>query len=396
LASRICRKFRRPTQEGQKGAILVVRLDGLGDCILTLPLLDELRLRFPSAHISLLTSPAAAALLEGHPSIDEVLLHQPVRSRFLPGVARALLAAVRCYWSSLRGRKFDIAVSPRWDADVYMTTFLCAMTRAPLTAGFADATTPYKAWVNQGFERTWNRCVASAPLQHEVLHHLSLARALGCDVSPTRVPRLPVSSVQHQRAAEWIGERRDKVLVAVGLPAAEAKRRWNAEGYIAVLRRMQEQMQAYPILLADDETARAATKIREALPWARIALHLPLPQVAAILEMCQLFIGSDSGLGHLAAAVGCSTLTLSPHPLAGDPAHPNSPLRFRPYSDKAVVLQPQAPRGPCDASCVGRAPHCILEITPEQVLAAAEGLLSSGAFDRGLHGRDSDVRSGRD
>ena len=375
-ASWLCRTFRRNKRETQSPAILVVRLDGLGDSVLTLPLLDQLRQSFPGGRISVLSSPAAAALLQGYPAVDEVIPQRTVRAGFLPLQARTFLTALYTYWTTLRGRHFDIAINPRWDVDVYMATFLCALTRASVTVGFEDATTPFKAWLNRGFEKTWNVRVPPGPLQHEVLHGHALARALGCEVRDSHAPRLPVSSAQEEQARQWIGESAGRVLIALGLPAADPKRRWNIDGYITTLRLLNERFSVHPIVLADEATAEAAERIAEAIPHSAVAMRLPLLQTAAVLKECVLFIGSDSGLGHIAAAVGCPTITLSPHPTAGDPAHPNSPLRFRPYGEKAEVLQPSTARPGCESSCVAEGAHCIDAITPEQVVAATLEILS--------------------
>ena len=373
-ASRLCRALRRRRRTGESLEILVVRLDGIGDCVLTLPLLDALRQRYPSSRITVLVSPAARTLFEGHPSVDEVLVLSTLRSSSLPRFARALLEALRTYWTSLRGREFDIAISPRWDADVYLATLLCAMTRAATTAGFEDGTSPYKAWLNRGFDKTWTVRVPGGPIQHEVLHGLAMAKALGCQHAQAAPPQLRVSASEAAWAEAWLSANH-RIPVALGLPAAEAKRRWMTEGYLASLRQLNQNVEILPVLLTDNETAPDARRIAEAFPEARTAHRLPLAQTAAILNQCALFIGSDSGLGHIAAAAGCPTITLSPHPADGDPSHPNSPLRFRPYSAAARVLQPPSGLPGCESACMSLEQHCITTITPEQVTAAAAELL---------------------
>lgn len=374
-ASRLCRILRRRPQTRESLRILVVRLDGIGDCVLTLPLLDALRSRYPSSRITVLVSPAAATLFAGHPSVDEVLTLNTLRRSSLPRFARTLVEALRTWWVSLRGREFDIAISPRWDADVYLATLLCALTRAAITAGFEDGTSPFKAWLNHGFDRIWTVRVPAGPVQHEVLHGLALAKALGCHHSQPAPPRLLISPADAAWAEAWLHPNH-RIPIAIGLPAAEAKRRWTIDGYLASLRQLDQHAKILPVLLADDDTASDGRRIAEAFPEARTAHRLPLAQTAAILSQCALFIGSDSGLGHIAAAVGCPTITLSPHPADGDPSHPNSPLRFRPYGVAARVLQPPTGYPGCESACVSLEQHCIAKIAPARLTAAALELLS--------------------
>ena len=374
-ASRLCRTLRRRSRSPEIPRILVVRLDGIGDCVLTLPLLDALRHRFPASRITVLVSPAAQTLFEGHPSVDEVLTLRTLRHSSLPRFARTLIEALHTWWTTLRGREFDIAINPRWDADVYLASFLCATTRAAVTAGFDDATSPYKARVNRGFHNTWTVRVPAGPTQHEVLHGLALANALGCHRAQPAPPQLRISDSQAESASAWLNPG-NRIPVALGLPAAEVRRRWTTDGYLTCLRQLDRHAKILPVLFADDETAPDAHRLSDAFPEARIAHRLPLAQTAAILSQCALFIGSDSGLGHIASAAGCPTLTLSPHPANGDPAHPNSPLRFRPFDPAARVLQPPIGLPGCESACLSLQQHCITQITPDQVTAAALELLS--------------------
>jgi heptosyltransferase-2 len=101
----------------------------------------------------------------------------------------------------------------------------------------------------------------------------------------------------------------------------------------------------------------------------------PLRQLSVLLEQSHLFMGPDSGLAHLAAAAGCPCVIVSPHPQQGDPAHENSPVRFSPWSAQARVLRPEAALPPCIGGCDAIKPHCILQVSSQQIVAAAEELL---------------------
>jgi len=101
----------------------------------------------------------------------------------------------------------------------------------------------------------------------------------------------------------------------------------------------------------------------------------PLRQLSVLLEQSHLFMGPDSGLAHLAAAAGCPCVIVSPHPQQGDPAHENSPVRFSPWNAQAQVLRPEAALPPCIGGCNAIKPHCILQVSSQQLAAAAEELL---------------------
>jgi heptosyltransferase-2 len=356
--------------------VLIVRLDGLGDCVLTLPLLEHLRLCFPSAVLTVVTRETTASVFRASPDVDEVLTFEPLPSGKRAKLLYTLLAAIRFFKRSLSGRFFDIALMPRWDIDVCLATFLCALTRAPVMVGYEDATTPDKLRHNPGFERTFTTVLPAGPTRHEVLRNLELAAAVGCLLPPS-APRLTVDDAALGEARAWMPPREAGLRIALGVPAGSPKRRWPAEKYLAVLEALQQCTSTIPIILADGETKDVGEAILARFPSGRIASSFALPQLTGILAACDLFLGSDSGLAHIAAAVGLPTYMVSPHPLNGDPNHTNSPYRFHPYCNDFLVFQPPVGRAGCERGCEAGTPHCILDIDELHVslaIAQARGL----------------------
>jgi heptosyltransferase-2 len=110
-----------------------------------------------------------------------------------------------------------------------------------------------------------------------------------------------------------------------------------------------------------------------------LAGRTTLRETAAVLERCRLYVGNDSGPLHLAAAGGVPCVEISCHPATGRPDHENSPDRFGPWGVPHVVLRAASPRAPCDGYCGAQAPHCILEVDVDAVVAAADSLLAPAA-----------------
>ncbi len=376
LAIAVSRPLRR-APAAQARSILLVRLDGLGDCVLTLPLVDALRGCFPAARLTVLTTSMAAPIFASLGSVDEVLAVSPVLSPRVPKYLRGLLGAFRAWWQHLHGRRFDAVVLPRWDADIYHATLLCALSRAPVSVGYADDTSPDKLALNRGFERGWTHALPAGPLQHEVLRALDAARPLGC-VGGDPVPHLPVDTEQRVTARAWLGDTHGLRVVGLGLSSAETKKRWNADLFRATVQALGRELPVLPVIFADGATAAMARELHAVLPGSRLAQQLPLMQVAALLAECNVFIGTDSGLGHMAAAVGCPTVTLFAQAAdcrTEDGRHTNSPERFRPFGARTAILQPRYARPGCEEGCSRVEPHCILDISPEQVAAAASAVL---------------------
>ena len=122
-----------------------------------------------------------------------------------------------------------------------------------------------------------------------------------------------------------------------------------------------------------DEALPLAGQLR---PTPIVVSGAGLREVCAVLERCELFLGNDSGVAHLAAAMNCRVVVISRHPRDGDPNHFNSPLRFAPCSAYVRVLQPAKGLDDCHEGCGVAAPHCITSVSVDRVVAAARAMLN--------------------
>ncbi len=390
LAIAARRLLRRTPPDTTIRSILVVRLDGLGDCVMTLPLIEELHNHFAGSEITVLTQPISALVFEDSPFVARVLTLQPGPWRRPPKVLSHLSSALALYWRSLRGHRFDLVVNPRWDVDTFHATLLCALATAPRAIGYQDQTSSDKALLNPGFERLYTSTLPGGPPQHEILRNVTIARALGAPALPLR-PHIPISEAVRAEARAWLESSGTRpvpapetpaILLGLGLPAAHARRRWDAAHYIDTIRALETLdpgTSIAPVIFADSATRSMAEEIRAACPQSRIAFGLTLRQVAALIEACDVYIGADSGLMHVAAAVGARTVVLFVHPTGADPTHASSPDRIRPYGGTSLGVQPRAARSGCEAGCRAPDPHCILDLEPQEVARAVLTLLATRA-----------------
>jgi ADP-heptose:LPS heptosyltransferase len=357
-------------------SLLVIRLDGLGDVVLTTPLFRELKRAFPGSSCTVVVQDAFRPLLVTNPHIDEVLSLRPVNAAWLPARARSLLSVLWLYWHRLRGRRFDVAISPRWDVDDRLATLLCSLVDAKERVGYTEMASPAKQRHNRGFDAAFSTCLSAGPVQHEVLRNLEIVRILGGKVEDSK---LEISLTQRDRefASKLLANvPATSTLVAVGIGGRSASRRWPLENYAQSLNQLWKQRRMQPVIICSDGEWEEACKLDKLLCSEAIILSgVPLRKVCAVLERCHLFIGNDSGSAHLAGAMNCKTIVISRHPSGGDPNHANSPIRFAPYCDRVCVLQPAAGLDACKAACLSAGPHCITAVSVEQAVAAAREML---------------------
>ncbi len=97
--------------------VLVIRLDDIGDMVLSTPFLRELRRVVPQAKISLVVKPSVEELAVGCPFVNEILVYDPGPLGYTPTFER-MQRTVRFSARHLWLRRFDLAIIPRWDADL--------------------------------------------------------------------------------------------------------------------------------------------------------------------------------------------------------------------------------------------------------------------------------------
>ena len=214
---------------------------------------------------------------------------------------------------------------------------------------------------------------------HDVEQNLRLLGPLG--IEPEAKPAGPVFHVTQEdrtRAAAMLaaaGFAADVKPIIVHAGSAQtvlaAAKRWPTEKYrelIAALRA--EAGDRVVVVEGPDETGVAADIVGVPARARMIRLDGPLGEAAALMERAELYVGTDSGLAHLAAAVGTPAVTIFA---------PADPDRVCPYGYRDLVVQPPPPCGPCflypwEAAYPKMRCHadhrCIERVTVESVMSA--------------------------
>ena len=357
-------------------SFIIFRLDALGDVVLTTPIFRALKAAHPRSRCTVVVQKSYKSLLATNPHIDEILTLPVIRPKWLPQGLRRLLSALFFYWTKLRHRQFDFAISPRWDLDEHLATFLCVMSGAASRVGYSEQASAAKRVANRGFDRAYDICLPPGPIRHEIQRNMAVCEALGASRDDTWLD-IHITEHDRRRAARLLAKVPPGAkLVALGIGAQSAGRRWPLQRYATVIARLQFTYRVWPVIVCSEAELGEALKLAALLPEKPVIVSgARLRDVGAVLERCALFIGNDSGCAHLAAAVGCKTVVISRHPRNGDPNHFNSPVRFAPHGRDVRVLQPASGRDNCAQACRVGGPHCILQVSADEVAATAQEML---------------------
>jgi lipopolysaccharide heptosyltransferase II len=345
--------------------ILVVRVDLIGDVVLSLPAVRALRRAYPQAAIDMLVLPASTGVLAGERDIAHVLTYDFNIWRRPAGLfnprnwqgARLLLAM-------LREPHYDLCVSVSGD----WGSVLARLSGARRRVGYAGEAYP-------GLMTDPVPGGRYAVTMHEVEYVLRLARAAGGIVAAEdTLPRLsvaPEAAVGIERMLQRAGPSGSSSrLVALHAGAQNGRaKRWPAAYWAALADRLTAELDAQVILTGapGDAPLTAAIQRRARRVVHDLAGRTSLPELVALLARCDLVVSGDSGPLHIACAVGTPVVGLY---------GPTDPNISGPLGPNAIVLRRDIWCAPCyDASatadCRFSNPVCMKELAPEVVFAAA-------------------------
>src|SRR5215207_9120845 len=287
--------------------VLCVRLDTLGDVLMTTPAIRAIRESGLDRRITLLTSRSGAALARFVPEVDSTIVYD---APWLKATAPALdsrddLAMIEL----LRKRGFDAAVVfTTFSQSPLPAAMLCYLADIPLRLAHCREN-PYQLLSTRVMERE-----PEAGIRHEVERQLDLVAVAGCHTKdPTLSLRVPpedrarvrqlLVSLNIDAAAPWI----------VLHPGATApSRRYPPERFAEAAGRVAERMGATILVTGDASEADLVARVCRAIPGPshELAGVLSLGELSALIAEAPVLLTNNTGPAHIAAAVGTPVVDL--------------------------------------------------------------------------------------
>lgn len=346
--------------------ILAVRLDNLGDVLMTTPALRALK-NGRGRRITLLATEAGAAAAPYLPEVDRLML---AAGPWLPGVPlppQALEETV----AALRAEAFDAAVIfTVYSQSPLPAALLCWLAGIPLRLAHCREN-PYHLltdWIPEPEPHE--------QLRHEVRRQLDLVAAVGCTAADEHLSfRLRASDMKSALAKlRAAGVELERPWVVLHPGASAASRRYPAEHFAAAADLLAQGTHRHHQLVlsgvpAERETVEAVRRLLTR-PSVSLAGALTLGELAAVIARAALLIAGNTGPVHLAAALGTPVVDLY---ALTNPQH-------APWQVPHRVLYHDVPCRYCYRSVCPQGHHaCLRLLDPERVAAAARELLDHGA-----------------
>ncbi|MBQ6296370.1 MAG: glycosyltransferase family 9 protein [Selenomonadaceae bacterium] len=369
--------------------ILIVRLDVIGDMIVTSGFIREVRENFPQARITLVVSPLVYPIVELCPYVNEVLVFdiKILKSRLSTMLEPLAVFCRNNFWR----RKFSIAFSPQWGSDNLPGLLMCWLSGARERVGFG--TNPYQSWLGKPTEKesrydnfllTKNIVTPKSAIT-EVEHHFYLLEAVGLKVNQTHM-ELWFGEADFLYICELLKDipsTSKKVLL--GLGAGGENRKYPITKYLIALKELAKKDLVFVIVGGKSEVDDAEF-IEKNLPAGKVlnlADKTTLRETEAIISQMDYYLGNVTGIMHMAAAAQIPVLTIYRGALDKDDYIPgvfSEAQRFPPWQTKAVILRPEHAIDECKnlkafyGWCCHNEPHCIAQITPQEIIDGFETL----------------------
>jgi lipopolysaccharide heptosyltransferase II len=360
----LVRPFRRRRPPASPQRILLLRLERIGDLLMTLEAIADVRASAPFASIDLVVGSWNADLAR---AIDPVTRVHTLDAAWLArggqGLGmRSLFRAAR-QWSRT---KYDVGIN--FEPDV-RSNILLAASGAAWTAGYRSG---------------GGGALLDVPLEYDIRAHTThnarrlIAAVFGTPDAEPRPPAFVVPAGAAENASRLLSSA-DRPLIGVHVSGGRPIKQWDPQRFAEVARRLVTAVDATIILTGSAGDRALVDLVKQQLPPARmvdVAGHVDLLTLAGILERLDLLITGDTGPMHLAAAVRTPVVAVF---------GPSDPVRYGPRGPNDRVVRVDLPCAPCNRirlppeRCVGHIPDCLALVTTDSVFTAARSVLDATA-----------------
>lgn len=276
-------------------SILVLRPGAMGDVLLTTPALRGLRRAFPQARISILVTASGRAILEGNTNVDEMIV-----------LDKTSLRSQANLLPQVRRKKFDLVID-----------FLCNP-RTALIALFSGAR------LRLGYDVRMRRVAYNIQqprdeyidgekvVKYAAQVNIDMLRCLGIESVDTELD-FRVDDAAQKRVDEFLRSHlaENRRFVGVCPSGTWAAKTWAVEGFAGLADRIVSELGHRVVILWGPDEKELAQKMASLMKTDSIvACETGIEEAGALIRRCALFISNDSGLKHIAVALGTPTVTI--------------------------------------------------------------------------------------
>lgn len=369
--------------------ILVIELDVIGNLICTTPFIRELKRNYPEANIFVVIRKQLESLLKSSPYITRLIPYETDASALdffeecnKYGETKTKISEF--VDTHFKGIHFDAVFFPnevlcgRNKIDELLLAFYSG---ADYRIGHLVDADIYRHWIYDTLKDVFSKICYQTTPTHEVLYQLNMLEECGLKVEDDKLELWidKNSRIQARTILEQEHIKKESRLIAIGLVGRVPAKSWSPENYNQVIHSFHKKYGEYFkfLLFGGQDAVEAAKQLAEDQEVIiDFTGKLTLDVSAACMEYCDMYVGSDTGLLHIATAVGKPSVALyrilddAPDMCVG-----GGPVRWGVRRDDSFAFTPPAGLDGCHKICQKKYSHCINQINPQQVEEAMENIL---------------------
>lgn len=336
--------------------ILIVRLDRIGDVVLSTPVLAAVRQAYPDSHITFMIAPHAKDVADGNPYIDEVIVYDKARAH------KGMLEGAKFAYG-LALKRFDIAIMLHPTRRTHLLAFLSGIPK------------------RLGYERKMAMLLTDRipdkkhlGLKHEIDYTLGLLRYIG--IEPTsRKLHVAVDKDSENRVRSILtdgGIKEGDRIVAINPGASCRSKRWPAGRFAEAADALVRELSVKIVIVSGPQDKCFADQAASAMKTKALNLSgkTTIRELTCLLKRSSLFISNDSGPVHIACAVGTPVISIF-----GRNDRGLSPRRWGPTNKSDRVIHKYVGCDLCLAHNCKAELKCLDAITSDEVVQNAKEML---------------------
>ncbi len=373
--------YERTEVEEKWDNVLIIRMDAIGDVLCTIPLAREIKRNYPNCKITLLVQNMNCALAEGVPYIDRVLGFDGDRYDLNNENDEGVRRQVKFYSEKeLVKYNYDIAILGMHfgiGRNDFLSIYLALASGAKTIMGWAtnrDIECAYFNFIGKknGFDIT----VVDKPM-HEIDYMLQIIKNRGLRVKSSKL--LIAKETLEKPSMEGIDKR--KTMIAVGLVGSIEKKSWSPNRYSQLFKRMAQENIVF-VLLGGADALEAEQKVGTYENVISYINKCSLKESIEIINECDMYLGANTGLMHIAAALDKPCITLYASLKNATPWSGLGPVRWGVRDVPHIDLIPAKGLDGCCYDCQRNFSHCINQISVTEVIRAIERMNKSALKKR--------------
>jgi heptosyltransferase-2 len=336
--------------------ILIRSTNWVGDAILTTPAIRAIRKKFPHSEITILAKPWVVPVFEENPHVDHIMTYDSNdRHKGWPGKLKLI--------REIRKRRFDLAILFQNAIEAAMIAFL---SRIPLRLGYD--TDRRSLFLTHSVPVTRN---AKFKNVHETDYYLGILTPFGLTPDGTGLT-LKISKSNHRAADAFLTRygisKNDQIVVINPGATYGSAKRWFPERYAALADKIRKCYGAHILVVGSPGEKEIGREVTTLIKNSAVNLcgRTTLGEVMALIDRCHLFITNDSGLMHVAAALGIPLVAIF---------GPTNPQTTGPISPKSRIVRAPVSCSPCLQPVCPTDHRCMKEIKVDTVLDVVRTLL---------------------